>query len=305
MDRLENWATVRHFRLVIALCEHGTILHAAHALNLAQPTASKLLQDLEGSVGAQLFVRTRRGVVPTELGKAFAARSEMVLAQLNQVAETIDALGKGHVGRVVLGQLLTGSSYLVPTAIANVRDTNPTIRVKVIEGVNVELLPRLFSGELDFLIGRMSDISTTAPLIQEPLFKEDAHLVVRRANPLSEAGNVDAALLAAQPWILPHSGTSMRAQFDQIFNDAGLAAPQPAVETTSLIQTLWLLKHTSMLGILPMSILDDTSHAADLVKLPDLKPLILARIGVSRLAGVDLTPAAQILVAELRRVAGK
>ncbi|HKY79929.1 MAG TPA: LysR family transcriptional regulator [Sphingobium sp.] len=302
MDRLENWATVRHFRLVIALCEHGTLLHAAHSLNLAQPTASKLLQDLEGSIGAQLFARTRRGVVPTELGKAFASHCRMMLSQLNQVSEAIDAMGKGQVGRVVVGSLLTGSSYLLPAAIANVWTRAPTIRVKIVEGVNSELLPRLFSGEVDFLIGRLTDISTTAPVIQESLFSEDAFLVGRRGHPLGLDQSVTLETLARQRWMLPPPGTTMRDQFEQIFRDGGVLPPPAAVETTSFITSLWLLRRSDVLGILPRSVLEDPAYARELQTIAAAKRLVLARIGISRLAGVELNPAAKILVEELRRI---
>lgn len=302
MDRLENWATVRHFRLVIALCEHGTLLHAAHSLNLAQPTASKLLQDLEGSIGAQLFIRTRRGVVPTEVGMAFADHCRMMLSQLNQVSDSIDAMGKGQIGRVVIGSLLTGTTYLVPSAIASVWKANPTIRVRLVEGVNAELMPRLFSGEIDFLVGRLSDIVTTVPIIQEALFAEDAFLVARRDHPLMSGSSINMETLGEQSWILPAPGTTMRGQFDQMFRDRGVLPPVATVETTSFFTSLWLLRRTDMVGILPQSIIEDPAYARDLAILPSSKAMVLARIGISRLAGVELNPVAKLMIRELKGI---
>jgi DNA-binding transcriptional LysR family regulator len=94
----------------------------------------------------------------------------MVLAQLDHLSQAIDALGKGHAGRVAIGSVLTGSSYLVPAAIARLWKNRPSVRIKIVEGVSGELIPRLISGEPDFLIGRLSDVGSSVAVSQEALF---------------------------------------------------------------------------------------------------------------------------------------
>ncbi|PWU29658.1 LysR family transcriptional regulator [Pseudomonas sp. RW407] len=302
LERLERWATVRHFRLAIALFEYGSVLHAARSLNLSQPTASKLLQDLEEAVGSQLYVRNRRGVTPTDLGCAFVERSRMVLAQLDHVSQAIEALGKGHAGRVAIGSVLTGSSYLVPAAIARLWASRPSVRLKIVEGVSGELIPRLISGELDFLVGRLSDVSSSAVVAQEALFSENAIIVARRSHPLARQSNVELGELARAAWILPPLETTLRKQFDNIFYQENVEPPHATIETTSFFNILWLLKQTDLLGILPQSVAFDPAHSKDLVRLPALEPLVLEQIGISRLAGTALSPAASALVEALREV---
>ncbi|MDN7676474.1 LysR substrate-binding domain-containing protein [Burkholderia oklahomensis] len=302
LDRLERWATVRHFRLAIALSEYGSVLHASRSLNIAQPTASKLLQDLEDAVGARLFMRNRRGVAPTELGRAFVDRSRMVLAQLDHVSQAIDALGKGHAGRVTIGTMLTGSSYLVPTAIARLWSSTPAIRIKIVEGVSGELMPRLISGELDFLVGRLSDISSSTVVSQEPLFSENALVVTRRDHPFSKRPEATLDELARESWLLPPSETSLRKQFDNIFYEENVNPPHASIETVSFFNILWLLKRTNLIGILPQSVVFDAAHSNDLVRLPAFEPLILEQIGISRLAGTSLSPASTALANALRDV---
>jgi DNA-binding transcriptional LysR family regulator len=302
LDRLERWATVRHFRLAIALFEYGRVVHAARSLHLSQPTASKLLQDLEEAVGAQLYIRNRRGVTPTELGRDFVERSRMVLAQLDHVSQAIDALGKGHAGRVAIGSVLTGSSYLVPAAIARLWKKRPSVRIKIVEGVSGELIPRLISGELDFLIGRLSDVRSSVAVSQEALFSENAIVVARQGHPLAHHPKVKLEEFARQAWILPPAETTLRKQFDNIFYQADVDPPSPTIETVSFFNILWLLKQTDLLGILPQSVVFDPAHSTSLVRLPAFEPLVLEQIGVSRLAGTALSPAACALVDALRDV---
>lgn len=302
LDRLERWATVRHFRLAIALFEYGSVVHAARSLHLSQPTASKLLQDLEEAVGAQLYIRNRRGVTPTELGRAFVERSRMILAQLDHVSQAIDALGKGHAGRVAIGSVLTGSSYLVPAAIARLWKKQPSVSIKIVDGVSGELIPRLISGELDFLIGRLSDVGSSAAVSQEALFSENAIVVARRGHPLVQQSKVQLEELAREAWILPPAETTLRKQFDSIFYRENVDPPCAAIETVSFFNILWLLKQTDLLGILPQSVVFDPAHSSSLVPLPALEPMILEQIGISRLVGTTLPPAASALVKALREV---
>ncbi|MDR9863348.1 MULTISPECIES: LysR family transcriptional regulator [Pseudomonas] len=302
LERLEKWATVRHFRLAIALFEYGSVLHAARSLNLSQPTASKLLQDLEEAVEAQLYTRNRRGVTPTELGRDFVQRSRMILAQLDQVSQAIDALGKGHAGRVAIGSVLTGSSYLVPAAIARLWASRPSIRIKIVDGVSGELIPRLISGELDFLIGRLSDVSSSVVVAQEALFSENAIIVARRDHPLAQQPVVKLEELAREAWILPPIETTLRKQFDNIFHRKDIDPPHATIETASFFNILWLLKQTDLLGILPQSVISDPAHSNELVRLPAFEPLILEQIGVSRLGDATLSPAASALLDALREV---
>lgn len=302
LDRLERWATVRHFRLAIALFEYGSVLHASRSLNVSQPTASKLLQDLEEAVGAKLFLRNRRGVTPTELGRDFVDRSKMILAQLDHVSQAINALGKGNAGRVAIGSILTGSSYLVPAAIAHLGATRPDIRIKIVEGVSGELIPRLISGELDFLIGRLSDISASSVVSQEALFSENAIIVARKGHPLEQNPNATLSALKKESWILPPIETTLRKQFDNIFYHENIDPPHAAIETVSFFNILWLLKKTDLLGILPQSIVNDMTYSNDLVRLPSFEPLVLEQIGISRLVGSELSPAATALVDSIRSV---
>ncbi|KRB03676.1 MULTISPECIES: LysR family transcriptional regulator [Pseudomonas] len=302
LERLEKWATVRHFRLAIALFEYGSVLHAARSLNLSQPTASKLLQDLEEAVGAQLYTRNRRGVTPTELGRDFVQRSRMILAQLDHVSQAIDALGKGHAGRVAIGSVLTGSSYLVPAAIARLWASRPSIRIKIIDGVSGELIPRLISGELDFLIGRLSDVSSSVVVAQEALISENAVIVARRDHPLAQQTEVKLEELAREAWILPPIETTLRKQFDNIFHRNDINPPHATIETASFFNILWLLKQTDFLGILPQSVISDPAHSKELIRLPAFEPLILEQIGVSRLADATLSPAASALLDSLREI---
>ena len=59
---------VRQLEAVLAVAEEGSFTAAADALHTVQSNVSEHVRQLEAELGVQLFVRGRRGTVPTEFG---------------------------------------------------------------------------------------------------------------------------------------------------------------------------------------------------------------------------------------------
>jgi LysR family hca operon transcriptional activator len=75
---------LRHLRYFIAVAEEGSLTVAAERrLHTAQPSLSRQIRDLEHSVGAQLLVRSARGVELTQAGKVFLDHARLALAQVD------------------------------------------------------------------------------------------------------------------------------------------------------------------------------------------------------------------------------
>src|SRR3977135_1039857 len=65
---------LRHLRFFVAVAEEGSLTVAAERrLHTAQPSLSRQIRDLELEVGAQLLVRSVRGIELTADGRAFSA----------------------------------------------------------------------------------------------------------------------------------------------------------------------------------------------------------------------------------------
>ena len=67
VDRAITRLKLKQLRLLVAVGEFGSIQHAARELQISQPAATKLIQDLELDFEVQLFRRTNRGVIPDRL----------------------------------------------------------------------------------------------------------------------------------------------------------------------------------------------------------------------------------------------
>src|SRR5260221_10701694 len=74
---------LRHIRYFIAVAEEGSVTVAAERrLHTAQPSLSRQIRDLELEIGAQLLIRSTRGIELTAAGRAFVDQARVGLYQV-------------------------------------------------------------------------------------------------------------------------------------------------------------------------------------------------------------------------------
>src|SRR5437762_13744181 len=85
---MEHFMELRHLRYFVAVAEEGSLTVAAERrLHTAQPSLSRQIRDLEYEVGAQLLVRSARGVELTDSGRAVLDHARVALAQVEAAVE--------------------------------------------------------------------------------------------------------------------------------------------------------------------------------------------------------------------------
>jgi DNA-binding transcriptional LysR family regulator len=73
---------LRRLEYFLAVVEHGRVTVAANELHVAQPSLSQAIRALERDLGAELFVRSGRGLSPTAAGLALVEPARRVLRDL-------------------------------------------------------------------------------------------------------------------------------------------------------------------------------------------------------------------------------
>ena len=68
----------RAIRTFLAVCRANSISGGARALNISQPSVSNAIAQLEQSLGASLFERSRSGIALTPEGEALLHRAEAI-----------------------------------------------------------------------------------------------------------------------------------------------------------------------------------------------------------------------------------
>lgn len=75
----------KHLQYALAVASCGSITKAAGVLYVAPPNLSRAIGELEGTLGFTLFIRTKKGMVPTPEGRRFLAAADQLLADFKDV----------------------------------------------------------------------------------------------------------------------------------------------------------------------------------------------------------------------------
>lgn len=94
---------IRHFRYFVVLAEELHFARAAERLNIAAPTLTVQIQEIERTLSVRLFARTKRTVVLTSAGELFLDEARKVLDQFTKAESVGRRAGRGELGRVEIG----------------------------------------------------------------------------------------------------------------------------------------------------------------------------------------------------------
>ncbi|MEJ6392060.1 LysR substrate-binding domain-containing protein [Gymnodinialimonas sp. 2305UL16-5] len=291
---------LKQLQLLIAVGQHENIRSAAQALHISQPAATRMIKDMEADLGADLFQRTNRGALPTAQGAVLIHHAQVIFTQLGHAAQEMGDLTDGAAGRVVIGTLVAGAAQLLPMAIARVLNDRPNITFKVIEGTNEVLMPRLRSGEIDMVLGRLPTHRHRRDLHQERLSVDSVYLIAGRDHPLADQRGLSFDDLKPFGWILPPPETTLRRQIEEVFVDQGQYQPPMVVESVSYLTNRTLLQNSQMIGIAPRHAVDPDRRHGALVRLEYILPFGSGPTGVTHRGTAHLSPAAQVLLEALR-----
>lgn len=106
LDSMAARLRLRHFRLLIAIDDHGSVQKAAEAVALTQPGATKALQEIESAMGEQLFIRNHRGLEPNELGHCVIRYARLVMTDMQHLREEMKGVLEGVGGRLSIGMIM-------------------------------------------------------------------------------------------------------------------------------------------------------------------------------------------------------
>ncbi len=135
------------YRSFLAIYRIGTVSGAAQARFLTQPAVTQHLAALESAVGAALFTRTPRRMVPTERGKELYCHVIQALEKLEQVSQE---LRDTHASQLPLVRLGAPLEYFSEVALARLK--NIPFRLWVQFGITQQLVEGLAQGELDLVV---------------------------------------------------------------------------------------------------------------------------------------------------------
>ena len=132
-----NWALIPSF---LAAMEHGSLMGAARATGLSQPTLGRHIAELESQLNLLLFERTGRGLQATSHALALAEAARAMHAGAADFSRLASGAGQSVQGSVRLSASQPVAFHLLPHVLARMRQALPQVSVELVVSNSVSNL---------------------------------------------------------------------------------------------------------------------------------------------------------------------
>lgn len=220
------------YRIFYIVAKNGNITKAAQELMISQPAISKSIKSLESQLGGQLFVRTKKGVILTEEGKAFYNYIKQAIEYISSAENKFSELINLESGRIKIGINSTLTKEFLLPYISKFHELYPCVDIQIETDLSSSLIHKLRNGLVDMVILNLSDISYGSDIeiikcreITDCfVVNEKYNELLGREMPLKELNNY--------PLILQSKGSNTRTFLDDFALNNGVVL-KPNIELTS------------------------------------------------------------------------
>ncbi|WP_431283132.1 LysR substrate-binding domain-containing protein [Humitalea sp. 24SJ18S-53] len=216
MTRL-NARQIEAFRAVMQL---GNMTKAAEILQISQPAVSRLIADLQETVGYTLFTRRRHGTVPTEDARRLLSDVESVFIGLDELSRRAHAIRDLEAGEIRIAAVSLYGNGLLPQIIAAFFKKHPGLTIRL------EISPH--DQVVDWLVSRRCDLGLTSlpahsgELDVDRLSARPLLCVLPADHPLTAKPLIQASDLDGIDFVSFPRDSASRYQIDAIFERAGV-----------------------------------------------------------------------------------
>ena len=183
---------LRQLRTLATILDRGSFAAAGDHIGLSHAAISVQMNQLEKSLGAQLFDRRSRPVALTADGVRIAQLAVEILGKIDALC--LEASGAKTSGSVSIGFIPTCVHYLLPRVLEAMREGFPDLQVNVISALSGELAAAVVRRELDYAL-------VTTPIVEipeldiTPIASEPFH-VIGPAGAAAEVASDDSSASA-------------------------------------------------------------------------------------------------------------
>lgn len=221
---------IREFMAFRAVMMAGTTTGAARALNLSQPSVSRLINDLEARLRLVLFRRERSRLVPTDEALALLDEVERAFSGLQQLSDFTGRMRQSDARPIRLVISPSLSARFTPTAVAAFARQYPDVHT-VIDMRTAEYAAELIAGDqADFAVSLLPVSHPGVDVL--PLIDVPTVCVLPKRHRLAKKTAIRPSDLKDEPLITIARRYPARARLDKVFEASGIV-PNIRIETST------------------------------------------------------------------------
>jgi len=286
-------------KALVQVAEQGSIRGAARALHLSQSALTKALRELEANVGAELLVRSYKGVEFTPAGQALLTRARLALSTLEKARYEIRWLRGGAGIQITAGVTPAIAATALPSVLNEFEREQPDASLTLVEGMLTNVLPGLMEGRIDFAIVAAKPDDLPYEIAFEPLGQIQVEAAARVDHPLLAA--TEWSQLLGARWVLNLAAGSSAQQLVAWLEGQGLGLSRQVVKCDSPTLMTEMMRRTDLIGFGPHILFQDPLSGQGLASFDSLPPVPPLTLGLLKLRGVPLHSGAQRLATLFER----
>ena len=291
---------MQHILSLVALSEAGSIRSAAARLGRSQPGLTKNLRQIEDELGAKLFQRTSRGVIPTKIGQLVLARTRTIATDIRRLQEEVEQAKGGQHGTVAVCVSPLAATQIIPAALLSFRRRFPEVDVQIASGLFPVAIVPLREGQTDMVIGPRPPADQCHSLIVEPLVTTDIVIVTSKSSPHAKARSIGD--LSDADWMMIGSPGGPGDIFEPVFRENGFRSPIARISSESYLAAFEIVESLGLVCTFPGRFLREQGNRyPNLVVIPVRETISPLEISLLTRADVPPTPAAREMAACIRR----
>ncbi|NJK31112.1 MAG: LysR family transcriptional regulator [Deltaproteobacteria bacterium] len=211
-----------HLHYFWMVAKEGSVVAAAAALGVAQPTISSQLKELEAKLGEPLFERRGRRLILTEMGRVTLRYADEIFALGTELEETLRGRAAPGPARFTVGvsdslPKLTTWLMLEPT----VRSKDP-VRLVLRVGKSSELLTELSLHNVDVVLADQPQPTGSKVKAWSHMLGESDVTIFGRSTLVDARRRGFPKSLDEAPFVLQTENTALRRSLDAFFSASGI-----------------------------------------------------------------------------------
>jgi DNA-binding transcriptional LysR family regulator len=289
--------SLHQLRCFLLVYELGSLTAAAEELGYAQPSISEQVRGLERTLGARLFTRVGRGVVPTVAAESLRPHAERTIAAAEEARRAVQGVSQLETGTIRFGMFGTARLYASAALVADVLERHPGVRVELIGQNSTDVQEDLRRGRIEAAMiavpAVVSEGFTVTPVARD-------ELVYVSTDPEQLATPVSAAKLARARLVMAETTwravDSTRIVLRRMLHETG-RNPQTRIEVEDVETAVELaglgladtVVHRGIAEQLLPRLAPDAGYTS-------LRPRQFDMLAIVHRAGAELSPATRLMI---------
>jgi len=258
----------QQIRQFVAVVETGSFTKAAEAIGVTQPSLSSGIRELEGQLGAQLFIRQRPTVRLTSAGNRLLPIARRIEREFRRAEIEAVQASSARVS-TILGIIPSTPTALLQAALADSDEGSIVVR----ESNERALYRELLRGAIDaaLTIGRDTRDSQ---IVVIDLWRDPYRLMLHADHPLAHRERVEAEELADEVMIARRS-CELLSYTSKFFTDRGVR-PQFSFKSQNDDRAMALVAAGMGLTVAPHSLAREGIVSIELAEFDQARQMVLA-----------------------------